>query len=124
MPGVSMSSAPPGSSTSWRAVVVWRPSRPRRSIAPTLQRLAAEQPIDQSRLADAGRTEQRDRLRRTQIRLERAEPVLLQRADDDDVDERKARADRRACAGRVLARDRPCSAAPPGTAPASHTIVR
>ena len=115
MPGVSISSAPPGSSTSCRAVVVCRPLPSSSLIAPTRSDSAPSQAVHQRRLANAGRAKQRDRLRRTQVRRERVEPGLLERADGDDVDHRQPRADRLARGHRIVAEIGLVQARPPGS---------
>ena len=66
------------------------------------QRLAPEQAVDQRRLPDAGRSHQRDRLCGPKIRRERVEPLRLQGAHRDDVDERQPRTDRGRDALRIL----------------------
>ena len=59
MPGVSTSSAPPGSSNSSRWVVVWRPRESESRTSAGRLAVLAEQRVDQRRLADARRAEDR-----------------------------------------------------------------
>jgi hypothetical protein len=70
------------------------------------QRLATEKPIDQRRLADTRRPEQRDGPRGAKVRLERGQPFVLQRADHQDIDQRQACAQRLARGRGILAKIR------------------
>ena len=58
MPGVSSTSPPSGSGTSWRCVVVCRP-RPSSRISCVASSSSPSERVDERRLADAGRAEQR-----------------------------------------------------------------
>ena len=57
-PGVSITSPPPGRTSSWRCVVVWRPSSSSARVSLRRHGLLAEPAVDERRLADAGRAEQ------------------------------------------------------------------
>ena len=78
MPGVSISNAPPGSATSRRAVVVWRPlplsslTAATRATSPPISRLTSVDfptPDDPTSATVLGRL---------QIRRERVEPTIVQ----------------------------------------------
>ncbi len=66
------------------------------------QHLVADKAVDQRRLADTRRAHQRDRLRGPKIPRERIEPLRLQGADREHIDERQPRAHRRRDALRIL----------------------
>ena len=68
MPGVSISSAPPGSVSSSRVTVVWRPRPSLARTAPVSWRSLAQQRVDERRLAGAGRAEQDRRRARLEQR--------------------------------------------------------
>ena len=96
----------------------------RRHPAPAnLLHLAAQQPVDQRGLPDAGRPKQRNRRRRRQVRDQRVQAVGVQGAHSDHVHKRKPLPHGLGCrhwifaeVGLVQYDDR--------RAPASHTIVR
>ena len=65
------------------------------------QQLVAEQPVDERRFSDAGRTDEGHRLGGREVCVQCGETVAVFRADGQDVDERQARAD----IGRLRLRD-------------------
>ena len=89
MPGVSMSSAPPGSANSSRWVVVWRPRESSSRTVGCRLALLAEQRVDERGLADARRTEHDRGPPGAQVRPEVRDVVAGQRRQDDDRDARR-----------------------------------
>ena len=109
MPGVSMSSAPPGSANSSRWVVVWRPRESSSRTVAVAWRCLAEQRVDERRLADARRPEHdrgRGPGRRYGSRSATWSPVSAE--SDDDRHAGRDRPRRRRAAPRCRGRCRPC----------------
>ena len=118
IPGVSISSAPPGSMSSSRVTVVWRPRPSCARTAPTAWRSVAEQRVDERRLAGAARAEQDGRGLGLEQRGHRGDGLLVVHAHRERVRDAHAPADRQR--GRRGRRDRgrPSSArAPPARRP-------
>ena len=90
IPGVSMSSAPPGSRTSSRWVVVWRPAGVVLADRAGALPLGAQQGVDERGLADARRAEHdRGAARREVVGGERRDAVAGERGHRADIDARR-----------------------------------
>ena len=101
-PGVSIIQPSPGSRSSWAATVVWRPRLSPSRTADVACTCAAEEEVDQRRLADPAGAEEGERAVAGRVRRDRVEPGTGATAGEQHGHAERHLDELGACRGRVV----------------------